>query len=559
MTEPPYFRNDILTHIRDNFIYYFGYDDFYVYALAVAAVLLVNALLAARLGKTSARLLPDMKNYSFAALKPADISAALLLALSCGLYVANIFSLDLTIFNNYDQMNAANINDMRYGQAPVFNALRFNPAAGIDHNVIYGISHNYTIIAWWNVLKQFLALWLLYRFFSFIPVGRRLVMLAVINFLPPVFWVNGIVYSEQNTLIFVVLSLFALKNYDIGKKFCSLFAFVLWMNLAIYTKETNILFYLGILVFLLLQNIAAGRLTPKSFLSPLATIRTMPVEYMLLWSMFLFAVGYFLLSDLFVGGAYLRHHHRSVGELLKINALELTLTTAAVFAFGAKIGCRKNERTNLFAEGLLCGGAIIAVIVVFKLQIACFPDWYKTWYMYLPAVFCTAYIFGNIRSRAISALIFIPVVCWSASVNYDIWQKEEGVARRMMAEFITERKNLQATFYMSEEAAGDLWKLECFASALKYVGGNIRLATDMPLSAAKKQILGNGNYCEIIERPPAAGDYVIVRKDTAEAEKRCDGRPVYENKVYKICRVGSADKEDNVYISGLAVDKPDGL
>ncbi len=523
-------------------MFYFGYNDFFVYAATITAILFINALIAGRFFRKTEYFPKNRACFCFDGTKFSDKLCGGLLLLSFALYAGNTLSLDLTIFGNYDQMVVNNIGDMRRGLMPVFDSIRFNPTAGIDHNIIYAISHNYLIIACWNILKQLLCLWLLYRFFDFIPVARRLLMLAVVNFLPAVFWVNSIVYSEQNTLIFVLLSLMSLKNYDRSKSGISLFFFAFWCNMAFYGKEINILLYLGILIYLVIRNIMSGRLTPRSFLHPVRTIRRMPVEYMLLWSMFLYSAVYLLQSNLLTDGVYLRHHHADVSTLLRINALELILVTTAFVVCIWKIKQFFPRRTTLAEEGLLLGGLIIAPIVVFKLQIACFPDWYKTWYMYLSVIFCTMYIFANVPRTRILSLIFIPVVLWASVVNYDIRQREEGKERRELAEFIISAENEKTSFYISERTVGDLWRLECFASALKYAGSNALLITDM-----NAKDLSEKNYCKISRRQPQVGDYVIVRKDADETEACKNNSSVYENRVYKIYYIGSAN--DNQAIS----------
>lgn len=198
-------------------------------------------------------------------------------------------------------------------------------------------------------------------------------MLAAVNFLPAVFWVNGIVYSEQNTLIFVLLSLTALQKYDGRHGLRQLLWFALWANLAIYTKETNIFVYFGILLYLVLAKVWAGKITLRSFLSPFKTVAGMPAEYILFWSMLLFSAGYLLLSNLLTDGAYVRHHHQELPTLLAINAAELCLAAAALAVFVRNVLRRGFEETGAVAEGVLSGCLIIVYYVVFHLQIACFP------------------------------------------------------------------------------------------------------------------------------------------------------------------------------------------
>ena len=286
-----WFRSDILQGIWRNFAFYFGYHDLIFYVFAVLAFNIINTVIIKYFFKKTDYVFAEEKSYFFNFKNCGDRSAFIVFAFSFCLYVINIFSLDGTIFNAYDTMIVNNINDMTYGVKPLFDSVRFNPIAGIDHNIIYAVSFNYRIVDCWNVLKQALSLFLLYKFFAFIPVAKRLSALAVINFAPSVFWVNNIIFSEQNTLIFVLLSFMSLVKYSKTKNCFTLFMFTFWLNLAIYTKETNILLYMGILAFLVLRRVFAEEIVLKSFLSPLKTLRTMPIEYLLFCNMFLFSIA----------------------------------------------------------------------------------------------------------------------------------------------------------------------------------------------------------------------------------------------------------------------------
>ena len=328
MIEIPWLRSDVAANIRNNFAFYFGYERFGLYAACVAAVIVLNCMAVKFFFAGEYRFSAGDRRFFFNRKDKSELAGAAALAFSFLLYALNLFSLELSVFGNYDQMVVNNILDMRRGLQPVFTSMRFNPAAGIDHNIIYGITHHYALIGGWVLLKQALCLWLLYRFFVFVPAARRLFMLAAVNFLPAVFWVNGIVYSEQNTLIFVLLSLTALQKYDGRHGLRQLLWFALWANLAIYTKETNIFVYFGILLYLVLAKVWAGKITLRSFLSPFKTVAGMPAEYILFWSMLLFSAGYLLLSNLLTDGAYVRHHHQELPTLLAINAAELCLAAA---------------------------------------------------------------------------------------------------------------------------------------------------------------------------------------------------------------------------------------
>lgn len=538
MIEIPWLRSDVAANIRNNFAFYFGYERFGLYAACVAAVIVLNCMAVKFFFAGEYRFSAGNRRFFFNRKDKSELAGAAALAFSFLLYALNLFSLELSVFGNYDQMVVNNILDMRRGLQPVFTSMRFNPAAGIDHNIIYGITHHYALIGGWVLLKQALCLWLLYRFFVFVSAARRLFMLAAVNFLPAVFWVNGIVYSEQNTLIFVLLSLTALQKYDGRHGLRQLLWFALWANLAIYTKEINIFVYFGIFLYLVLAKVWAEKITLRSFLSPFKTVTGMPAEYILFWSMLLFSAGYLLLSDLLTGGAYVRHHQQELPTLLAVNAVELCLAAAALVVFVRRVLCRGFEETGAVAEGVLSGCLIIVYYVVFHLQIACFPDRYKTWYMYLPSVFCTAYLFINVKDRRLLAAFFVPLMLWSAWLNFWIRKQEEGAERRELAEFITSVANEQVSFFVSGKDSNDLWKLEAFNSALKYAVGrnDICFKTDMEISSAKQRFLADKYYYEMRREAPTDGDYVIARHDEETQLQNC-GETIWQNRVYLVCRV----------------------
>lgn len=437
MIEIPWLRSDVAANIRNNFAFYFGYERFGLYAACVAAVIVLNCMAVKFFFAGEYRFSAGDRRFFFNRKDKTELAGAAALAFSFLLYALNLFSLELSVFGNYDQMVVNNILDMRRGLQPVFTSMRFNPAAGIDHNIIYGITHHYALIGGWVLLKQALCLWLLYRFFVFVPAVRRLFMLAAVNFLPAVFWVNGIVYSEQNTLIFVLLSLTALQKYDGRHGLRQLLWFALWANLAIYTKETNIFVYFGILLYLVLAKVWAGKITLRSFLSPFKTVAGMPAE------------------------------------------------------------------------------------------------------------FCTAYLFVNVKDRRLLAAFFVPLMLWSAWQNGRIRSREEGTDRRELAEFMASVADRPAVFFVSGKDSDDLWKLECFDSALKYaVGGNdIRFKTDMEIPSAKRQILTGENYYGIRREAPAEGDYAVIRRNEEKRPENC-GETVWQNRVYEVCRIKNKERED---------------
>lgn len=160
MIEIPWLRSDVAANIRNNFAFYFGYERFGLYAACVAAVIVLNCMAVKFFFAGEYRFSAGDRRFFFNRKDKSELAGAAALAFSFLLYALNLFSLELSVFGNYDQMVVNNILDMRRGLQPVFTSMRFNPAAGIDHNIIYGITHHYALIGGWVLLKQALCLWL---------------------------------------------------------------------------------------------------------------------------------------------------------------------------------------------------------------------------------------------------------------------------------------------------------------------------------------------------------------------------------------------------------------
>ena len=446
------------------------------------------------------------------AAKKSDKSALVVLIISFCLYVVNIFSLDGTVFNAYDTMNISNIQNMRYGVKPVFDSVRFTPAGSIDHNVVYAITSNYRLIDCWNFIKQALVLFLLYRFFAFGPVAKRLLMLAVINFIPAVFWMNNVIFQEQNILIFVLLSLLALNKYQQSSKPRFLLWFVLAMNVALYIKETTVLFYAGLGAWLVLNAVFCEKITFWSFRHPLKAIRTLPVEWLMFWSMFVYST-YLKLAEPIFDNRYLYSHARSLAETADVYKTELVLTAAALLIMAVKFIRRRFSAMNLFGEGGVLGCAFIVFYVIFRLHIVPASDYLLSYYLYLPAVFCTLYIFSNLSNKILWGLAAAGILTWSAKVNYDVWQAQQGKDRRQMAEFIIAgaKDNNMSIFIRSKELIDfQWWKTTGWISALKYAApdSKLKFKTDIPLY--RFYLPASDKYFETVAGQPEGGDYVLV-------------------------------------------------
>lgn len=95
-------------------------------------------------------------------------------------------------------------------------------------------------------------------------------------------------------LIFICASLLMLKKYLAAPRTSLLILFCILMNLAIYTKETVILFYAGLLAVDVLYLVFRGTVKPASFLHPFKTAKELPLEFIMFLSMAVFAFIYLL-------------------------------------------------------------------------------------------------------------------------------------------------------------------------------------------------------------------------------------------------------------------------
>ena len=545
MREEPLFNDDILISIYRHFNFFFTWSGLIVYAAIVLAVLFLNWLLVRFLFKREKlSLLPDAR-YAFVDAPAAKWGGVTALALSFAAYAAATLTQENTLLNNFDLMSVNAIKNMYWGNLPIVDPIRFTPLSNLDQNLVYAVTRNYAVIDYWIVFKQFICLFLLYRFFSFIPVVRRLFLLAVINFLPAVFVVNNMIHTEQLILIFVLLSFMFLDKYAATQRASYLLWFTVFANLAVYTKETAVLFYAGLLGYMILRRVFCGEIGLESFLSPFKTVARMPAEYMLFWTLFIFLTCYLLLQDPRVDDAYLQTHHAALPVVVAINKLVLGLNVLALLLWSVKTLRRKEEKNNLLCEGVLLGCTLVTAVVVFKLQVVVIPDYYKTYYLYLQAVFCSGYIFSFFRRRLWLWALFSPIVLYAGYVNYNTYMREEGEARRGVAEFIVSRAENEAVsiyVYSQEMTAHRWWKVTGWAAALKYLypAGDIVFKTALRFSDF--HVENDMDSYEVRVAPPVPGDYILVHKiNSPSFEPGKNYVPVYENEVYTIYRTGTQD------------------
>ncbi len=540
MRNIPLFNDDFITLIYQYFYFFFMYDSMINYALIIVAIIIANWFIVKFffIHISFEEKLP--KNMYV--LSRNNVLATIFLILSLSIYIIVVFAGEQSLFNNFDLMNAATVEAMSRGNWSIFKTIRFTPLAGFDNNLIYAITNNFYIINVYIVVKQIICIILMYIFFNFIPVTKRIIMIALINIVPSVFVVNNVIYQEQNLLIFILLSMIFLRKYICLGKSIYLLYFTLFANFAIYVKETTILFYLGLVIFLILEAVLSEKINIKSFIKPINTIKTMPIEYMLILTMAIYYFSYVMMVE-DSSENYIATHKNDIWQLIEYNFLELIITIVAICCFIKKNIKKQQKNINVFCEGSLIGSLLIIYAIVFKFSIAPFPDEYKTYYLYLPTVFCTAYIFANIKNKWIISLIFIVIFSLSLYKNYNNFIQEEGKYRRQLAEFIiTESKknnDIELFWYLPYTFSHKWWFFTGWNAAIKYYypDGNIVFKTNFD---GRNEFLPKGqiNYELRTVMYPQINDYFVIHKIDAlgyNFDKQYN--KVYENNFYMVYHI----------------------
>lgn len=532
MYQNPLFNQNIWAHMYSNFEHYFRYLHAYQYFIVATLILLACWVIAKYcfVHEYYLPIVPDRGSENLATSKKNWYWAWGVMLISFEFYVIRFIAEEQTILNNFDSMNPGFMRNLTFGVLPVFKDWRFTPLSHVDGNIIFGITGNYFMIGWYCVLKQILVLYLMYKCFDFIEKSKRLYLVALINFIPAVFSINNIVFPEQNIAIFVFLSLIGLNKYQKTHKGSYLLLFFLFMNFAIYTKETIMLFYGGYGLYLCAEIIMKDRLkagrvgSVVCFISLLFSfelylllcwygeipwlwdpgylkitwpfnpllfkevllissilcvgcciylfyfwkesvkfIKAVPVEFLMFISALLWFVFYYAATPLLSNNRYLMTHYFEMPVLLKIYALELAIFVIALWLFAIKVYKNKFSDMCLMMEGSLLASLLLVVYVVFVIKIAPSQDYPESYYLYLPAVFCTFYIFDNIKQKTLQYMLAALIFVISLYENYDFFINMQGAARHELVEFIASKAPLkQGIDYNNYPQGSSYMQLDAF-------------------------------------------------------------------------------------------------
>lgn len=555
MINEPFFQENILATIIRNFKFYLFDDHWYAYALSTGIIFYGLYFV---LRKTCCTSYPNIfphSHFSFLRHNKNQIFALFFCALCLIIYSAVIVSLDDSLFNNYDLMSLNTTLVFTRGVLSYYGQTRLSPISFFDLNIVYAITHNYNLINFYIIAKQVIIAFLFYRFLNFIPVAKRLLTIGVIIFMPAFFWINNIIFPEQNLIIFLLASLIFIKKYSENCKYSNLWYFIVFANLTIYTKESAIIFYSGIFATGILYNVFIEKINLSNIFRPFKLIKIMPVEFLIFIICFFFSIFYFVITDPSEENFYIVNRQQNYANIINLYKLEIITTLLAWLVFIKKIIKKETFANPLFNEGLLMGATFVLLFMIFYLKIIPVLSHVrlKNYYVLLSSIFSTLYIVQNLYNKKLLGAFFALTLTYSAFYNYKVYQNENGHLYREVGDFFASEipQNEQTNIMISYNSEESDWVRENWPSTFKYYFPQKDIIFKFPRIAENNTInkfiiykYNNlQNYMGIVkgEATPISGDYYIIKKGSAEKDfEVIENRPhdlVFENKLFRIYKI----------------------
>ncbi len=554
MINEPLFENDIIPTILRNFNNYFFGQIWYVYVILLGMLMYAAYRQVCKKSCSSCRNLFPGPVAGFDPRSPKDLSALLFLLISFAIYGTVTLMQDDSLFNNPDLMSLNTIRPLNDGIPAFYGIVRMCPISFFDLNALYAATHNFNIINIYILIKQGLILWLFYRFLNFLSPARRLSTIGIIQLVPAVFWLNNIIFPEQNIIIFILASLLCLRNFSNGRQ-SGLWGFTVFTLLAIYSKETVVLFYGGILMFAVLYDVYCEKIKPNDFLHPFRLSARLPVETMIFLCCLSFAIFYLFNTIELKDNVYIVFRQTDLDRLLKLYKFEIVIIILAWLIAVKKFLYREKFDNPVCNEGLLFGASFTLAVIIFKLRVAPIFEHLelKSYYALLADIFGIIYIARNIRSPRWLGMFFGIILLYSWPSNLTIAAAEAGKARREAAEFLSSviRRENHLSYMLSEHTGETDWIKENWNAALLYYHPDAELILKMPTLAqdnivnkfSQEMYAQNKKYLSTIkgEDIPVSGDYFVIRTNAFDKDihviKDIPHDLVFENKLFRIYKI----------------------
>ena len=554
MINEPLFEENIISTIIRNFTFYFFGQVWYIYAIFLTLSIYIAYRL---LCKGNCTLYPNLfpkPSAKFDTNNYKELAALLFLLFAFSVYAVVMFSQNDSLFNNPDQMSLNTIFIFHRGLAASYGPARMCPISFFDLNALYAITHNFYIISTYILLKQAIIIWLLYQFLNFLPLTKSLLTIGIIQLVPAVFWLNNIIFPEQNILIFILASLLCLRRFSAGKR-SGLLGFGIFTLLAIFSKETTVLFYGGILIFAVLYDVYKEKINLCDFLHPFRLAGKLPIETMLFLCCLSFAIFYLFIMVELKENVYIVFRQVEITHLLNLYKFEILAVILAWIIAIKKLVYHEKFDNPLFNEGTLFGATFLLLIIVLKLRIA--PDLehvrLKSYYAVLTDIFGIIYIARNLKNTKLLSCLCIFSLFYSTTTNLAIANNEIGQSRYETASFLSSiiQKENRLSYMLSPHTEETDWVKETWNAALTYYHPETNITLKMPSLSddniinqfSKYQYAKYKEYLSTIEgsKIPTTGDYYVVNINALDTDfsviKNLPHDLVFENKLFRIYKI----------------------
>ena len=546
MFEKPLFQDNILFTIYKYFSHYLSYQNWaWQFFGAMFLLYIIYKLLMYKNTITYAPFFPTEKYY-FSWKRNSDKFGMIFLLLCFSFYILGLYSQELTFFSNYDTMGLNTMLLHKNGVLPFWGiSKRLAPIAFWEVNIFYAISHNFKVINIMIAGQIILLIYLSYILLNFIPVFKRLYILGVLIISPVIWGTANIIFSERMLLLYIVSSFICLKNYIEKNKSYNLWFAILMINFAIYTKESTIIFYSGILIYSFFYNLWNEKIKINNFIHPIKTARTFPLELLILCSFVIFAYFYLITIYSFLDNKYISERQISITKLLYFYKFELLIIICASFLAIKNI---VHKNIQFIPIAVIVGSILFTTVIIFLLKLYPTYDYvkYRQYYLTIPYFFSIIYLLNNLKQKK---LIFISTMIIVYSIKYDIflYQNEIGKYYRENAEFISQQLNKHPlNIYISQNSEEIPYIISCWSAIYKHYFPTAEIKFSSPifppeylyLETWKKLPMHQINYQQL----PQSGDFYVIKKTDKYHEdlaviKDIQHELIYQNKLFEVYKI----------------------
>lgn len=452
-------------------------------------------------------------------------------ALLC--YIGIIFYTEGGVFSNYDIMHDS-FSTGTWQQYGFFR--RLNPLVFIDLTILYGITHNWLIINLYVIFISVFSLYMLWRVFDFIPQNRLIWILGLVVLSPVWFWTNHIVFTEKLMLIYICASFICIKNYVQTNNWKWILGFVFWMNVSIYTKETNLIFYMAITAIMMLRQLYKGNFTISSFIHPWRSMRQFPLETIMVLSIFIFVVQHIIIVQGVLWNGYLVRRMGRWIQLFLLYKFEILVAVIGLVLYLFK--CKfSNFNQLIFWAGL----ATMVYVIGYLRLVAIGYTMDRSYYVFIPSVFIMIAVMASVRNFRIFMFTLMGLMVFAIFADIKIFNQNSSRQTYELADFISSHNNSSFMFgkphYNYDQTP---WFCGCWPRAMKAFNPNLNLT--FKSAECNPQYFSFKSYALLSQELPESGDYYVVYKDADNAQdyellKNFRKNKVFENKTYEVYQI----------------------